>query len=70
MSDWAGPPVSANYLAFGYTAVQNDVLVLSGWLFDLSRGTPANAQVIGKRYLGSVDESGARKVAHEFAAVL
>ena len=68
MSDWAGPPVSANYLAFGYTAVQNDVLVLSGWLFDLSRGTAANAQVIGKRYLGSVDESGARKVAHEFAA--
>ena len=68
MADWSGPPVSANYLAIGYTAVQNDVLVLYGWLFDLSRGTPANAQVIGKRYLGSVDEGGARKVAHEFAA--
>ena len=68
MNDWGGPPVSANYLAFGYTAVQNDVLVLYGWLFDLSRGTPANAQVIGKRYLGSVDDVGARKVAHEFAA--
>jgi TolB protein len=68
LTDWSGPPVSANYLAFGYVAVQNDVLVLSGWLFDLSRGTPANAQVIGKRYLSSVDEAGARKVAHEFAA--
>lgn len=68
MIDWSGPPVSTNYLAFGYTAVQNDVLVLYGWLFDLSRGTPANAQVIGKRYLGSVNESGVRKVAHEFAA--
>src|SRR5579864_8111123 len=68
MSDWSSPPVSANYLAFGYTAVQNDVLVLYGWLFDLSRGTPANAQVIGKRYLSSVDEAGARKAAHEFAA--
>jgi len=68
MADWSSPPVSANYLAFGYTAVQNDVLVLYGWLFDLSRGTPANAQVIGKRYLGSVDEGGVRKVAHEFAA--
>ena len=68
LSDWSGPPVSANYLAFGYTAAQNDVLVLSGWLFDLSRGNAANAQVIGKRYLGSVDEAGARKVAHEFAA--
>jgi TolB protein len=68
MTDWSGPPASANYLAVGYTAVQNDVLVLYGWLFDLSRGTPANAQVIGKRYLGSVDETGARKIAHEFAA--
>ena len=67
MSDWAGPPVSANYLAFGYTAVQNGVLVLRGWLFDLRRDTPANAQVIGKNYLGSVDEAGARKIAHEFA---
>jgi len=68
LSDWSGPPVNANYLAFGYTAVQNGVLVLYGWLYDLSRGTTANAQVVGKRYLGSVDEAGARKVAHEFAA--
>src|SRR5664280_1832107 len=68
MSDWSGPPASANYLAFGYTAPQNGVLVLYGWLFDLSRGTPANAQVVGKRYLGTVDEAGAGKVAHEFAA--
>jgi TolB protein len=68
MRDWSSPPASANYLAFGYAAEQNGVLVLYGWLFDLSRGVPANAQVIGKRYLGSVDEAGARKVAHEFAA--
>jgi len=68
MSDWSGPPTSASYLAFGYTAVQNDVLVLFGWLYDLSRGTPANAQVLAKRYLASTDEAGARKVAHEFAA--
>src|SRR5690348_11589531 len=68
MSDWSSPPVSANYLAIGYTAVQNDVLVLYGWLLDLSRGTPSNAQVFGNRYLGSVDQAGARKVAHEFAA--
>src|SRR6516164_9595813 len=45
LSDWSGPPVSANYLAFGYTAAQNDVLVLSGWLFDLSRGNAGAAQV-------------------------
>jgi len=68
LSDWSNPPAMATYLAFGYTAVQNNVLVLSGWLYDLRRGTPANAQVLGKRYLGSPDEAGARKIAHEFAA--
>ncbi len=68
MTDWSGPPASANYLAFGYTAVTNGVLVLQGWLFDLRRDSPANAQVLGKRYLATVDEAGARKVAHEFAA--
>jgi TolB protein len=70
MADWSGPPVSANYLTIGYTAPQNGTLVLYGWMFDLSQG-PApgtNAQVIGQRYFGSMDEAGARKVAHEFAA--
>jgi TolB protein len=66
LTDWSGPPVSANYLAFGYTAVQNGVLVLRGWLYDLRN--PASPQVIGKTYLGGVDENGARKVAHDFAA--
>jgi len=68
ITDWSSPPVQGNYLAFGYSAVQNDVLVLYGWLFDLSRGSASTAQVIGKRYFGSVDEAGARKIAHEFAA--
>lgn len=67
MRDWSSPPAQANYLAFGYTAPQNGVLVLQGWLYDLSKDM-ANAQLIGKRYLGTVDEAGARKVAHEFAA--
>jgi TolB protein len=68
MADWSSPPASANYLAIGYTADQNGVFVLYGWLFDLSRGAPATAQVIGKRYFGSLDETGARQVAHQFAA--
>jgi TolB protein len=67
MEDWSRPPAQANYLAFGYTAAQNGVLVLQGWLYDLSKDS-ANAQLVGKRYLASVDEAGARKVAHEFAA--
>ncbi len=65
MIDWGGPPVSADYMAFGYTAVQNGVLVLYGWFWDLGRGT----QVIGRRYAASnPDEAGARQVAHQFAA--
>jgi len=43
--------------------------MLFGNLFDLSRDTPANAQMIGKRYLASSDdEKGSRQMAHQFAA--
>jgi TolB protein len=68
LSDWSSPPVSANYLVFGYTAVQNNVLVLYGWLFNVGQTSLAQAQVLGKRYFGSPDEAGAKKTAHEFAA--
>jgi TolB protein len=66
MTDWSGPPVSANYIAIGYTAVQNGVFVLRGWMMDL--GNPASAPMIAKSYTGSVDAAGAQKTAHEFAA--
>ncbi len=68
VTDWSAPPVNANYLAFGYTAVQAGTLQLRGWLYDLSKGTTANAQMIGKVYAGTADDAGARQVAHEFAA--
>jgi TolB protein len=68
LSDWASPPVQANFLATGYTAEQGAQIVLYGWLFDVGQPNMANAQILGKRYFGSVDEAGARKVAHEFAA--
>jgi len=67
IADWSSPPLSANYLAFGYTAVQNGVFVLRGWLFDVSKPDVSGAQMLGKTYLASVDEAGARKTAHEFA---
>ena len=68
VTDWSGPPVNANYLAFGYTAIVQGALELRGWLYDLSKGTTANAQVIGKVYAGTADDAGARQVAHQFAA--
>jgi TolB protein len=67
MADWAKPPVSANYLAFGYTAVQDGRLVLFGYLFDVTQQTPASAQVIGKLYFGDLSADGARQVARDFA---
>jgi TolB protein len=68
MKDWSSPPAQANYMVFGYTGAVNGVLVLQGWMIDLAKDSPTAGQLIAKRYLGSVDEAGARKVAHEFAA--
>jgi len=68
LTDWSGPPVSANYLAFGYTAVQDGRLVLFGWLFNVGQPDVTSAQVIGKLYFGSLDAEGSRKVARDFAA--
>ena len=68
LTDWSGPPLNANYLAFGYTAVQNNQIVLYGWLYDVRQTSPSSAQLIGKVYVGSLDESGARLVAQQFAA--
>jgi TolB protein len=68
LTDWSGAPVNANNLAFGYTAVQEGRLVLLGFLYNLTQPTPAAAQLFGKRYVGSLDEDGAKKVAREFAA--
>ena len=68
LTDWSGPPVSSNYLAFGYTGEQDGRLVLFGWLFNVGQADVTSAQVIGKLYFGTLDAAGARKVAREFAA--
>jgi TolB protein len=68
LTDWSGPPPNANFLAFGYTAAQNNQIVLYGWLFDVAQTNIQSAQLIGKVYLGTLDEAGARRVAQDFAA--
>lgn len=69
LTDWSGPPVNASHLAFGYTGVAPDgQLVLYGWLYNLSQATPAAAQLLAKVYFGPLNDTGARKVAREFAA--
>jgi len=68
LTDWSGPPTNANDLAIGYTVPQDGRLVLYGWLYNLSQPTPTAAQLIGKTYFGSLDDTGARQVARAFAA--
>ncbi len=68
LSEWSSPPVSAQWMAMGYTAVQNGQLVLRGWLYNVTVSDLAGAQTLGKLYFGPVTEEGARKVAREFAA--
>src|SRR5260370_3762664 len=68
LTDCSGPPPNANYLAFGYAATQNNQLVLYGWLYDVRQANTTAAQLIGKIYVASIDEDGAKKVAWEFAA--
>ncbi|HLX43256.1 MAG TPA: hypothetical protein VKR43_07470 [Bryobacteraceae bacterium] len=68
LGQWYGPPVNANYLAFGYASVQDTTLVLYGWLFNVGQPDPVAAKLIGKLYYGTLDSAGAKKVAREFAA--
>jgi TolB protein len=66
LPDWGGAPVNASHLAFGYAAGANGALALYGNVFDTRRDI-ASAQLFSQRYAGSLDQSGAIRVAHEFA---
>jgi TolB protein len=67
LADWAGAPVNASHLVFGYTAAQNGALVLYGNLDDTRQTNPQSAQILASRYAGSLDQAGAIHMAHEFA---
>src|SRR5580658_6536123 len=67
LSDWAGAPVNASHLVFGYTAEQNGVLVLYGNLYDTRQADPQGAKIFSQRYAGTPDQAGAIHIAHEFA---
>ena len=68
VTDWSGPPVSANYLAFGYAAAQGGNIALFGHLYNVQLPSTQGAELVGKLYTGTLDEAGAKKVAEEFAA--
>ena len=67
LADWAGSPVSASHLVFGYAAAQNGLFVLYGYVDDTRQTNPQSAQLLGQRYAEDLSESGAIKAAHAFA---
>ncbi len=67
LQDWAGAPVNASHLVFGYTAVTNGVLALYGYVDD-TRQSIQSAQLMFDRPGDSPDEAGATRLAHKFAA--
>ena len=62
---WSSPPASAQMLAFGYTEVRNNSLVVTARLFDVH--SPQNPGVLAKRYVADMNELSARDAAHRFA---
>ncbi|HEX3876299.1 MAG TPA: hypothetical protein VHW24_04900 [Bryobacteraceae bacterium] len=68
LSDWSNPPTQANFLAFGYTAAKDGLFVAFGNFYALNQPTVQQAKVLGDLYTGTLDEAGARKAAHAFAA--
>ena len=67
LKDWAGSPVNASHLVFGYTAVTNGVLALYGNVYDTRQQSIQSAQLFAKTYAGSPDQAGAIYLAHQFA---
>jgi TolB protein len=68
LQDWAGPPVSTSDLVFGYTAAQNGLLVLYGYVYNVRQPNVQTAQVLFDRLPDSLDEAGATRIAHQFAS--
>jgi len=67
LKDWSAAPTSASHLVFGYTAVQNGVLVLYGYVYDV-RQPIQSAQLLFDRLADSPDEAGATRLGHKFAS--
>lgn len=67
LPDWAAAPVKASHLVFGYAAAANGAIAIYGNVYDTRRDI-VSAQLFSQRYAGSLDQSGAVRAAHEFAA--
>lgn len=69
LKDWAGAPVNASHLVFGYTAITNGLLVLYGNVYDTRPQNPQSAQLMYERLPEQpADQAAAIHLAHKFAS--
>jgi TolB protein len=70
LTDWNLPPISANYLGFGYAAENNSSFVAFGWFYTTAPNMPSlqQAQVFGKVYTAPLNAEGAIDAGHRYAA--
>lgn len=70
LTDWSLPPMGANYLAIGYGAEDHNLFVAFGWLYTTATNMSSvqQAQLFGKVYTASLNESGAIEAGHRYAA--
>lgn len=70
LTDWSLPPVSTNYLGFGYGAEDRGMFVVFGWFYNTATNvaTLQQAQIFGKVYTASLDAPGAIDAGHRYAA--
>jgi len=62
---WTGPPLNANFVAFGNLTETSTEVAIPAWMFDV-RST-SNEPVVGKLYRGAPTDAQVRKFAHQFA---
>jgi len=62
---WTGPPLNANFVAFGNLTETSTEVAIPAWMYDV-RST-SNEAVVGKLYRGAPTDAQVRKFAHQFA---
>jgi TolB protein len=65
LTQWSAPPANAAMVAFGAINVQNNRVIVDGWLFDAKN--TQSPQVLGLQYNEAIGTDTARHIAHEFA---
>lgn len=70
LTDWSLPPMSANFLGIGYGGEDKGQFVAFGWFYSAAPTMPSiqQAQIFGKIYTATLDQTGATDAGHRYAA--